>query len=222
MFRTLAQLKRVRLENVRPFTARRRDVGAVARFLADDSGISAVEFAVLLPFFAGILFMIAQIGLYFYTQVSLYYATEKATRQIMTGGIANQGLTAAQFRTNVLCPYLPGGMSCSNIITNIQVVPDTSNGASYWYNLTNYTTAANALGYTLSALTAPTMNNNNTSFCIGTGGSYVAAQVYYAMPVLGILQMLTGSSTFNGTSVIFLSATAVFRNEPFSTTYSGC
>ena len=139
----------------------------------------------------------------------------------MTGSVANQGLTAAQFRTNVLCPLLPSNMSCSSVITNIQVVPDTSGAANYWYNLTNYTTTANAPGYTVTALQTPTMNNANTSYCIGSGGSYVAAQVYYAMPVLGIPQMLSGS-TYNGQPVVFIAATSVFRNEPFVTNYTGC
>jgi Flp pilus assembly protein TadG len=177
----------------------------------------------LIPLFFGIVFMIAQVGVYFYDSTSLYYATEKATRQILTGAVANQGLTAAQFRSNVLCPLLPSNMSCSNVITNVQVVPNTSGGASYWYQLTNYaTSASNPLGYTLSQLNQPNMNNNNTSFCIGAGGSFVAVQVYYAMPVLGIPQMVPGASTFNGQSVVFISATSVFKNEPFVTSYAGC
>jgi hypothetical protein len=136
-------------------------------------------------------------------------------RQVMTGSVANQGLTAAEFRTQILCPLLPGAMSCSNVITNIQVVPDTSGGANYWYNLTNYTSAGNALGYTLTGLNAPTMNNNSTSFCIGSGGSIVAAQIYYAMPVIGIPQILTHAGVYNGQSVLFISATSVLKNEPF-------
>lgn len=192
-------------------------------FLANRSGISAVEFAALLPLFVGLVFMIAQVGLYLYFSATLYYVTEKATRQILTGSVANQGLTAAQFRANILCPLLPLTMSCANIVTNIQVVPDTSGGASYWYNLTNYTTnPSSPVGYTLTGLNTPPMNNNNTSFCIGAAGSIVATQVYYAMPVVGIPQMLVGSSNFNGQSVIFINATAVFKNEPFSTTYTGC
>ena len=191
-------------------------------FIKNTWASTAQEFAMLLPAFTGLVFMLAQVSLYFYYSTTLYYVTDKATRQILTGGVANQNLTAAQFRTNVLCPLLSGMMSCNNIITNIQVVPDTSGGASYWYSLTNYqVNAASPLGYTVSALNNPPMNNNSTSFCIGAPGSIVATQVYYAMPVLGIPQML-GASTYNGQTVIFISATSVFKNEPFSTTYTGC
>ena len=74
----------------------------------------------------------------------------------------------------------------------------------------------------MTGLTAPPMNNNLTSFCIGSAGSIIAAQVYYAMPLVGIPAMLTNATTFNGQSVIFISATSVFKNEPFTTSYSGC
>jgi len=191
-------------------------------FTLDNQGTTLAEFAVLLPIFAALVLMIGQVCLYFYYSTTLYYVTDRATRQILTGGVANQNLTAAQFRTNVVCPLLAGMMSCNNIITNIQVVPDTSGGAAYWYSLTNYVSnPSSPLGYTVSALNAPPMNNANTSFCIGSSGSIVATQIYYAMPVLGIPEML-GGATFNGQSVVFISATAVFKNEPFSTNYGGC
>jgi Flp pilus assembly protein TadG len=197
---------------------------AVRRLVGERSGIAAIEFAVLLPSFAGLIYMIAQIGLYFYFSTTLYYVTAKATRQILTGSVATQGLTAAQYRTNILCPLLPGGMSCSNIITNIQVVPSWSGYTSGgFYSLTNITTnPSNPLGYTMTGLTAPPMNNNNTSFCIGSAGSIVIAQVFYAMPVLGISAMLNNVATFNGQSVIFINATSVFKNEPFATTPTSC
>jgi len=206
---------------------------AVRRLVGECSGIAAIEFAVLLPAFAGLIYMIAQIGLYFYFSTTLYYVTQKATRQILTGGVANLGYTAAQYRTNILCPLLLtasyGSMPCGNIITNIEVVPSWSGYTSGgFYSLTNITTnPSNPLGYTMTGLTAPTMNNNNTSFCIGSPGSIVIAQVYYAMPVLGIPAMLANVTTFNGQSVIFISATSVFKNEPFTpstttTTPPGC
>jgi Flp pilus assembly protein TadG len=187
------------------------DAPARVGLLGEASAVSAIEFAILLPLFVGLMFMIAQIGLYFYLSTSLYYATAKAARQIMTGAVLSQSLNAAEFRNNVLCPLLPGSMSCNNIITNVQVVPPGANGAS-WAALTN----------NMTGLISPAMNNAQTSFCIGAGGSLVAMQVYYAMPVLGISQMLPNASSFNGQSVIFISATAAWKNEPFSTANAGC
>jgi Flp pilus assembly protein TadG len=195
------------------------------RRLADDrSGVSAVEFAIIVPLFAGLVFMIAQIGLYFYFSTSLYYVTGKATREILTGAVASQGLTAAQYRTQILCPLLPGSMSCNNIITNIQIVPPYGGATSGgFYSLTNIVNNPSSPGgYTMSGLTTPPMNNNLTSFCIGAAGSIIAAQVYYAMPVIGIPAMFAHAATFNGQSVIFISATSVFKNEPFTSSNNGC
>ena len=201
---------------------------AVRRFIGERSGIAAVEFASLSAFFIFLILMVAQIGLYFYFSTTLYYVTQSATRQILTGSVAHQGLTAAQYRTNVLCPILTaasyGSMSCNNIITNVQVVPAWSGSTSGgFYSLTNIVTSgSNPLGYTMTGLTTPSMNNNLTSFCIGSPGAIIIAQVYYAMPVIGIPAMLTHASSFNGSSVIFISATSVFKNEPFTSGYTGC
>jgi Flp pilus assembly protein TadG len=185
-------------------------VAALRRFGAAVAGVSAIEFALLLPLFAGLLFMILQVGLYFYYSTYLAYATDVAARQIMTGAVASQGLTAAQFRTTYLCPALPGGMSCNNIITNVQVVPAGNNGAG-WTALT-----------TSTGLVTPAMDNTKTSFCIGNAGSLVAVQVFFAMPVLGIPQMLPGASTFNNQSVVFIQASAAIKNEPFTAVNNGC
>ena len=183
---------------------------AFRRFGAAVEGVSAIEFAMLLPLFSGLLFMILQVGLYFYYSTYLAYATDVAARHIMTGDVATQGLTAAQFRTNYLCPALPGGMSCNNVITNVQVVPAGNNGAG-WTALT-----------TSSGIIRPAMNNATTTFCIGTGGSLIAVEVFFAMPVLGLPQMLPGASTFNNQSVVFIQATAALKNEPFTATNNGC
>lgn len=199
-------------------------IRAIRRLFGECSGIAAVEFALLLPVAAALIFMIAQVGLYFYFSTTLYYVTQKATRQILIGGVANQGLTAAQFRTQILCPLLPGSMSCSNIITNIQVVPAWSGLTSGgFYSLTNIVNnPSSPQGYTMTGLNTPPMDNNLTSFCIGSAGSIIAAQVYYAMPIVGIPYLLTNAATFNGQSVIFISATSVFKNEPFTSAYAGC
>jgi Flp pilus assembly protein TadG len=199
-------------------------IHAVRRLVRERSGLAAVEFAVLLPMFAYLILMISQVGLYFYFSTTLYYVTDAATRQILTGSVASLGFTQAQYQNQILCPLLPGSMSCNNVITNIQVVPPWSGATSGgFYSLTNIVTnPSSPEGYTMTGLTTPSMNNSLTSFCIGTAGSIIIAQVYYAMPVIGIPAMLTNASTFNGRSVIFISATSVFKNEPFAAITSSC
>ena len=191
-------------------------------FVRRQDGGPASEFAMIMPVFVGLVFVIAQLGLYFYYSASLFYVTQEASRQILTGSVANQNLTAAQFRTQILCPLLPGPMSCNNVVTNISVIPEAAQPGGF-YSLMNFvSTSSNLRGYTMSGLASVPMNNTKTSYCIGTPGAIVAVEVFYAMPVLGLSWFLGVASTYNGQSVIFINATAAFKNEPFTTSYSGC
>lgn len=172
------------------------------RLLREDRGVTAVEFAFLAPLYFGILFFTCQIGLYLYYSASLSYATNSAARQVMTGAVSQiPKLTADIFRTQVLCPALPGMMSCDNIVINVVNVPA---GGSFY------------------GLQPPVMDNTKTSFCIGQPGSYIILQVFYAMPVLGISSMLSGAVTYNNVQSTFINSNAVFLNEPYTSSYNGC
>lgn len=200
---------------------RSRLAAVFRRFLNTESAASAVEFAFVAPLFIAMVLAVGQIGLYFFYSASLVRATDAAVRLILVGTAANTTqvvggntttITGAYFREKMLCPQLPGGMSCDNVIDNIQVIDPMT---------TTFASLENAQG---TGLQAPaSMNNANTTFCIGGSGSVVAVQIYYAMPVLG-LPWLTNGSTFNGQNVVFISATAVFKNEPFSINngFGGC
>src|ERR1700723_3290615 len=89
---------------------------ALRQIAADGSAATAGEVAGWLPLFAGLVFTITQVGLYFYYSASLFRVTQASARQILTGSVANQNLTAAQFQSQILCPQLPGNMSCNNVI----------------------------------------------------------------------------------------------------------
>ena len=194
--------------------ARRRTVLGNFRacFITERSAAAASEFALVLPAFILLTIETMQLGMYFYTSASLDHATTYAARQILTGAVTNQGLTATQFRTNVLCPLLPGSMSCSNIITNIQTVPEATSPAGFYAFLNAGQTG----------LAQPTMDNTQTSFCPGSTGSYVYLQVYYAMPTLSPIWTAAATS-WNGSKVHFITATAAFKNEPFqSSSQTGC
>jgi Flp pilus assembly protein TadG len=185
---------------------------AFKRLAGERSGVSAAEFALVVPAFLLLVVETLQLGLYFYISASLDHATSDAARQILTGAVGQAGLTATQFRTQVLCPALPGSMSCANIVTNVLDVPEaTSPNGFYTY-----------LNTTQTGIAPPSMNNALTSFCPGSTGSYVYIQVYYAMPVLSPIWMAAASVTWNGSTVHFVSASAAFKNEPFQSTGTGC
>ena len=136
--------------------------------LTDRSAVTAIEFAMVAPALVLLIVESLQIGLYFYTSASLEAATIAGARQILTGAVASQGLTATQFRTQILCPSLPGTMSCANVITNIQTVPEATSPAGF-YSFVNASQ---------TAIIQPAMDNTKTSFCAGTTGSYMYIQVY--------------------------------------------
>jgi Flp pilus assembly protein TadG len=185
----------------------------VLRLLTQHSATAMVEFAMVVPAFLLLVVETMQIGVYFYTLASLDHATSGAARQIMTGAVSSAGLTAAQFRTQILCPLLPGSMSCSSIVTNIQNVPEAVSPAGFY-------TYVNA---SATAVIVPAMNNNLTSFCPGNAGSYLYIQVYYAMPVISPIWYAVGSVNWNGNTVHFVSAASAFKNEPFqSSSQPGC
>ena len=185
------------------------------RVLCRASGGSvAVEFAFIGGLCIWLILETMQAGLYFYTSASLEMAAGKAARQIIVGAVNSQGLTATQFRSNVLCPLLPGGISCANIVTNIRnVTEDVAPNGFYTFVNANQ-----------SAVIAPTMDNTQTTFCPGGSSSVVYMQVYYAMPVFSPTWLAVGATVWNGLKVHFVSAAAAFKNEPFLATAqpAGC
>ncbi len=181
------------------------------RFLTATTGSAAVEFALV----GGVAILLVveamQAGLYFFVSASLDRATAKAARQILTGGVSGQSLTAAQFRSQVLCPLLPSMMPCSNVITNIQTVPEGTSPNGF-YSFVNSDQ---------SGIIVPAMDNNKTSYCIGTTGSYVYIQVFYAMPTVSPAWTALSSASWNGGAVHFVGAYAAFKNEPFQAAAQG-
>lgn len=187
---------------------RMRHAAALAR---NKRGSVAVEFAMI----GSALFLLVlgtmQIGVYLYIAATMERAVATATRQVMTGTASAGSMTAAQFRSNVLCPLLPAAMSCSSVITNIVTVSQGADPNGF-YQFVNSKR---------SWIVPPTMNNTQTSFCTGTAGSVIYAQVYYAMPIIIPVILRSVASTFNGKSVYFVGAFAAFRNEPFQSVSQG-
>ncbi len=183
-----------------------------AAFRRNDLGSVAIEFAMIGGTAIVMVVEIMQAGLFFYEETSLRNATARSMRQVVTGAVSAQGLTAAQFRTTILCPQLPAVMSCANVITNVRSVSeDVSPNGFYAFVNANQ-----------SGIVAPAMDNTQTGFCSGSTGSVIYAQVYYAMPVFSPAWRLS-SVMWNGIRTHFVSAAAAFKNEPFPSSQSqGC
>ncbi|OPY16728.1 TadE/TadG family type IV pilus assembly protein [Syntrophus aciditrophicus] len=55
------------------------------RILSDSRGVTAVEFALIMPFFFLLLFAIIDFGWYFYSQHTIQFATREGTRLALVG-----------------------------------------------------------------------------------------------------------------------------------------
>lgn len=184
-------------------------------FIRARTAVVAVEFAMIGAPFLLMVLEIFQSALFVYYSAMLDQAAQAAARKIMTGSVQNGSLTAAQFRTNVLCPQLPATMPCGNVIVNIR----TFSEAAYPGGFYSFVNAAQ------TAILMPPLDNNQTAFCPGGSGQYVYLQIFYAMPLVGAVWLPAVTTTFNGKTVKLVSAAAAFKNEPYQSSYTppaGC
>jgi Flp pilus assembly protein TadG len=185
----------------------------VRSFLAEDErGTTAVEFAMISVPFLGLFLAIFQTGFLFFASESLESAVSDASRAIMTGEVQNASITtAADFRDQLICNptaprrrILPSFFDCSRLVIDVQ--QPTSFG---------------------SANMARNFYNSSTSFSPGGAGCVSVVRVAYPFPIfLPILtvngQSTTGQVTYNSMPTYIVQTAAVFRNEPFSTSNTGC
>jgi Flp pilus assembly protein TadG len=104
-----------------------RGTPRLRHLLADRSGATAVEFAmVALPFFA-LLFSIMELGMMFMTATTIEAATVSAARQIRTGQLqAGGGNTAAAFKT-LICngmSWISTGDCMANLSVDVRTFPN--------------------------------------------------------------------------------------------------
>ncbi|MBI1866832.1 MAG: pilus assembly protein [Methylocystis sp.] len=169
----------------------------LGEFLRRRDGAVAVEFAmVALPFLA-LIIAILQIGIVFLAQQELETAVEQSSRLVLTGQAQQQNLSQSNFAAKV-CDSLPALFACANLMIDMQTASSFAN--------------ANA--------SAPTLNfdangqvTNKWQYQKGNQGDIVVMRVMYQWPVfLGPLGFNL-SNLSNGNRL--LTATAVFKNEPY-------
>ena len=206
-YTTHYQQKHTEVKKRVPFLRRRK---FACHAVGIDASVS-VEFALLGGCVISLILETMQVGLYGYQSAALSRATYKASRMIKTGAVASQGLNQTQF-LNLICSYLPSGMSCSNLIVNVQT---TNAGVSpdgfYKFVTTNY-----------SNTVQPPMDNSKTNYNVGATCSFVYLQTYYEMPAFSPAWRMIGATTWNNAPAHLLSAQVVFRNEPYAPTGPGC
>ncbi len=176
-------------------TAFARDV--LRRFGRNHKASAVVEFALVAPVFFALLFAILETALMFFAGQVLETITEASARQIQTGQaqLANYP-DSAHFRSAVVCPLIPAIFNCNNIYINVQ-----SNAAASGVNFINPINSGNFV---------------TSGLAYNPGGScdVVVVQLFYQWQLF-VTGLGYNISNLNGNQYL-LSATAAFRNEPYS------
>lgn len=157
--------------------------------LRDESGSSAIEFALVAPMVIALLFGTVEVGAMEMMSVNLDAAVTKAARLIRTGNAARAGSGQA-FASQICASMSDTAANCT---------------ARLAFSVSKFTTFANAAQ---AAAAVP-----NGSFDAGGPGDIILIKATYTWPM--ILPLYGGEFTSSGASRAVLSAGTAFKNEPY-------
>ncbi len=182
----------------------------LSRFRHSRRASAAVEFALVAPIFFGLLFAIIETAIMFFASQVLETITQDSARVIATGPSqsgqiavcadpvsgATQPCTQSTFHSYV-CGQIPALFSCSGMYVDVESCPSASGFSCVAFN---------------SQISNGTFTNN-MQYTPGGPGYIVVVKLFYIWPlyVTGLgynIANLSGSQRL-------LTATAVFKNEPY-------
>lgn len=165
------------------------------RFVRQQDGTAAVEFALVATPFLALTFAILETAMVFFASQTLETAAADSARLIMTGQAQSAGYAAADFKTQV-CARIYGLFDCTNGITvNVQTY-------------SSFSSVNTALPISKGQL-----NTANMGYNAGNPGDIVVVSLYYQWPIYVSL-LGNNLANLNGGNRL-LAATAVFRVEPY-------
>jgi len=169
-------------------------------FGRDESGATAIEFALLgVPFFA-IVGAILETSVVMLASQVMDSAVSDASRYIRTGQAQVSGETAADFKTEI-CNRMYGLFGdCSGLKVKVSQVSDFAS-----------TTVSTPVETTCTATCNWTMQE---TFSPGAGSSIVVVQAYFKWPIILGFNGFGLSDQPDNTRL--LGTVRVFRNEPFT------
>ncbi|MFA6265668.1 MAG: TadE/TadG family type IV pilus assembly protein [Pseudolabrys sp.] len=165
------------------------------RFIKQQDGVAAVEFALVATPFLALTFAIIESALVFFAGQTLEAATSDAARLIMTGQAQTNGYSAADFKTQV-CNRIYGLFNCTGGVT-VDVK-----------TYTNFSSVSTA-----TPIANGQFDTSNMGYTPGGPGCIVKVSLYYQWPIYVSL-LGNNLSNLNGNYKL-LVATSVFRNEPY-------
>jgi Flp pilus assembly protein TadG len=174
------------------------------RWVRDERGASAVEFAIVAtPFFLFTLGLIG-LGLFFFTMSSLEYGVEAAARQIRTGQAQKTALTVNQFK-NLVCNAAGSYINCNKLSVIIQ------SGAN-WSDISPQAcvdSKNNMVGSTGSAA-------DPVATYTGTASEVVLITLCYQWDLAQSFSYLKLGKNADGSGSAVVQAATAFRTEPYS------
>ncbi|AXS38893.1 TadE/TadG family type IV pilus assembly protein [Breoghania sp. L-A4] len=175
-------------------------VGRLRRFRRNESGSTAIEFAlVAMPFLVLLAFLI-EIGLVFFAGEVLDNAVAESARLIRTGQAQKASLDADGFKQEVM-GHLPGFFSADRLSIDVKTYTSFSTWAE-----------------------TPLIDEDDKliedfSYQTGSASQIVVMRAFYRWPMAGSYFGVDFSDLADGTRLI--ASIAAFRNEPFPTASGG-
>jgi hypothetical protein len=175
----------------------------VRRWLRNDDGAAAIEFAIVaLPFFMFV-FGILGIGLYFLASSSLEYGVEAAARKVRTGQAQKGAVTVGQFKQDV-CDAAGSYIDCSKLSVIVQ-------HASSWSGITPQAcldSRGNMVGSTGGA-------GDLMSTYTGTASEVVLVTLCYQWDLATTFGFMNLGKNSDGSGPAVVQASTAFRSEPY-------
>jgi Flp pilus assembly protein TadG len=172
----------------------------VRRFARRDDGSTAIEFGLVAMPFLALTFAILETAMIFLAGQTLESAVQNSARQILTGQAQTGGYTSGYFHDNIVCPNAAAFFDCSKIYIDVKTY-------TQFGDISNTPPVTNGQ-----------FDQTKTGYALGGPGCIQVVTVYYVWPVY--VSLLSDNLANLGNNRL-LSASAVFKNEPYATT-GGC
>jgi Flp pilus assembly protein TadG len=172
------------------------------RFHRDRRGVTVVEFALVAPVFFALLFAIIETAMVFFAGQVLETIAQDSARLVLTGQAQGGSLSQEDFKKQVCAHRLMFMFDCNSVYVDVRS-----------YAQATLVKIPNQIGPGSSFI-------NDMKYCPGQDGSVAVVRLFYQWPVLIIKMFNLGYnleynlSNLSGSKRL-LSATAVFKNEPF-------
>ena len=168
------------------------------QFLGSESGVTAIEFAMVAPPFIALMMAIFEVAIMLFSEYVIEHGVGKAARMIRTGEVQTLELSKSEFKT-LVCGNLASYLGCAdNLHVDVRKFTD----------------------FAAVSLPAPLTAEGQLSSAVTTDSNYepgdpfdvVVVRVYYAWSLFapGLTYMANMADDKR-----LLSGGAAFRNEPF-------